>query len=348
MGKSIRDQLKKAESILAVHHWDADGIASAAIIAEEYGEIVNYCPPIGLFKVNDEVLDELKSRLSTKSDLILILDWNIPYKDAETIEKALGAKVAVIDHHYKSEPPPKPAYYNPVACGEPEENWPSTTWTIMKALNMQLNLKVILGVFGDLEEKATTLKLYRQAIKSYMERRKHSVEELIEAAKRLNACGRIGDRKMVENAVWKLVEYGSDLKTILSDEEWRKAQATIEAEVNRIINSGGEVIHGNILVKRFASPYNLTSEVARKLAKLKPKSIIVAVNESARLNEAEIYVRRGSMLKVKLTPIINKLRKAGLEAGGKEAVFGVKVTHSKVEEALKSTLNTLMEDLNIG
>jgi len=347
MEESIRNQLKRAEGILVVHHWDADGIASAAIIAEKYEEVVNYCPPIGLFKVNETVLDELKNRITMKNDLILILDWNIPYKDVETIEKALGVKVAVIDHHYKDMQPPKATYYNPVAYGEPGEKWPSTTWTIMKALNIQLNLKVILGVFGDLEEKAVKLKLYHQAIKPYMERQRYSVKELIEAAKHLNACGRIGDRKMVENAVWRLIKYDNDLKAILIDEEWRKAKATIEAEVNKIIDSGVEAIHGNIILKRFESPYNLTSEVARKLARLNPKSIIVALNESVRLNEAEIYVRRGSILKVKLTLIINKLRKAGLEAGGKEAVFGVKVPHNKIEEALKLTLNMLMEELNI-
>ncbi|MCS7366141.1 MAG: DHH family phosphoesterase [archaeon GB-1867-035] len=347
MGESIRNHLRRAEGILVVHHWDADGIASAAIIAEKYGEVINYCPPIGLFKVNETVLDELKNKIMTKKDLILILDWNIPYKDVETIEKALGVKVAVIDHHYKSKHPPKATYYNPVAYGESEEKWPSTTWTIMKTLNIQLNLKVILGVFGDLEEKAVNLKLYHQAIKPYMERQKYSVKELIEAAKHLNACGRIGDRRMVENAVWKLIEYGNSLKDVLSDEEWWRAKAKIEAEVNRIISSGVEAIYGNIILKRFKSPYNLTSEVARKLSKLNPQSIIVALNENSRLNEAEIYVRRGSKLKVKLTPIINKLVERGLEAGGKEAVFGLKVPHNKLEEALKLTLNMLMEELKI-
>jgi len=346
--KYVRQLIEKSSQILLVHHWDADGIASAAIIAESHENAKNYCPPIGLFKVNKTVLDEIERRISGKEDLILILDWNIPFEDAEKIERKFRVKVALIDHHHKDTTPPKPAYYNPVAYGESEANYPSTTWTIIKALGRQLDLKVLLGVFGDLEEQATKLKIYHEEIKPYMDEKKYTIEDLISAAKRLNACGRTGDRKLVEKSVWKLINHNDDLKSILKDEEWRRTQATIEEELSKIIIDRREAFFGNIIVKKFSSPYNITSEVARKLAKLNPKSIIVVLNQSEKLAEAEIYVRRGSMLNVKLTQIINKLRKAGLEAGGKEAVFGVKVAHSKVEEALKLILSMLMEELNIG
>jgi len=329
--------LNEAKSIIAVHHWDADGISSAAIIMEHANNCKNYCPPIGSYKVTNEVVNELLKLIESNKTTILVLDWNIPFREVDILENEVNAKVVMIDHHYKTEKPNKPYYYNPVALGGSEEDWPSTTWVLKWLLNHQVNLKVLLGLFGDLEVKALELKLYEDIIRGAIEDRGLNINELIEASKILNSLGRIGNRKLVERAPSKLVEYGENLKRILRDREWINAWMKLRREVEQIMSSGFEEELGGIIIKRFSSKMNVTSEIARRLAEKYRDRVIVAVNEDG----PEIYVRRGFNLNINLTPIINELGKLSAEIGGKESVIGIRIKREHLSEILDKVINII-------
>ena len=75
--EKIQEILRKTERTLIIHHWDADGIASAAIVMEKKPSAITYCPPIGEYEVNETIINELKEILTKDIPLILILEHNV-------------------------------------------------------------------------------------------------------------------------------------------------------------------------------------------------------------------------------------------------------------------------------
>ncbi len=341
MKKQLQEIIRGAKQLLAIHHWDADGIASAAIIVEENSSTITYCPPIGEYEINEIIINELKEILTKDISLILILDWNIPFNHADLIRDKLGIKVAIIDHHYKSEKPKSPLYYNPVALGDKEENWPSTTWVLTKILGRNIDFKALIGLFGDLEEKALELKFYENEIKPILSSKEFSIEELLRASKMLNLCGRYGNREIINEITIKLCKANS-LTEILNDSILNFIYGKIENEIQEILNKNRVIETNSIVIKKFSSPYSVTSEIVRRLAKMYSNKIIIAVNQHDKYSE--IYIRRGFKLNISLTPLINRLANLGLRAGGKRSVIGIRIKNESIDDVLKLVLKNLGDE----
>ncbi len=61
---------------LIIHHWDTDGITSAALLikALELDEFRNMSPPIGEFRFDDRIRKAIEH-----AERVYILDLNLPY-----------------------------------------------------------------------------------------------------------------------------------------------------------------------------------------------------------------------------------------------------------------------------
>jgi len=77
--------------MLIVHHWDTDGVTSAALVVKALGleDFTNLSPPIGEFRFDGRIRKAIE-----KAEKLYILDLNLPH-EVEGIEK----EIIFIDHH---------------------------------------------------------------------------------------------------------------------------------------------------------------------------------------------------------------------------------------------------------
>ena len=77
--------------MLIIHHWDTDGITSAALLirALNLEEFRNLTPPIGEFRFDERIKRAIK-----EAEKIYVLDLSLPH-EVEGIEK----EIMFIDHH---------------------------------------------------------------------------------------------------------------------------------------------------------------------------------------------------------------------------------------------------------
>ena len=100
---------------LILHHWDTDGICSAALLLDYLKDkkIVNKTPEIGNYYITPKELE-----VFTKYDYIIIADIAFPTSDIDILSR--NSKVVIFDHHLS--PEIKNVFqHNPILHGEKPE-----------------------------------------------------------------------------------------------------------------------------------------------------------------------------------------------------------------------------------
>ena len=332
MQRDLHKLIRENKKIIVIHHWDSDGIASAAKILQLNSEAVNYCPRIGLYRIDNKIMRDI-DEIAEGEGRLVILDWNIPFKDMlRLIDK--GYEVIYVDHHYKGEKLPRDVniYYKNL------EGSPSTTWTLTKLLQAKIKLTTIIGIFGDLEERVTKLELYNKKLLEVMRKNNWRKEDILKLSRRLNMLGQAGERKKVKKAAEKLSKLEDQLEELLKIEEWIRCEEKVLREIEEIMKMEAMKI-GTIRILKFKSDLNITATIARRMAKKYRRELCMAVNLGGRVRE--LYLRVGEDLERDLTEIIDAMKSKGYTAGGKRRVMGVQVEKGNIEECLEDALKIL-------
>ena len=316
--QDLKGELKNSKRMLVIHHWDSDGIASAALIgrfASKLGVDVRFhVPKIGLYSI--EAID-LKLIDDYEPDVLLILDYGIPLRDVEKIERVLGVNVVVIDHHLNEVR--SKGFFNPVAYGSSEDEYPSTTWVLRDLIDVRESLDLVaLGVVGDLG-KRLEVKKFKGEIERYALKFGLTLNDLYRASELVDSCYRLFDYDMICHARDLLKREGVNgvLRSCLLDEELQKLKFEVEnAYLNlRLIKDGG-------LIKVFElkSHSYITSLIGRGLANKFENSIVMLVHKVEGLNLTYVYVRSNAF---NLRGVLEALKKSDVNVGGKDQVFVV-------------------------
>jgi single-stranded DNA-specific DHH superfamily exonuclease len=117
------------EKGVIIHHWDADGLCSAALLLNHLKGVDtdNWTPDLGAFYLTDEQIDYLK-----EYDRVIITDMALPEKNIHSLSRRTS--VTVIDHHFQGLIKGV-THINPVAHGASQEDYPSCTWVISEYLD---------------------------------------------------------------------------------------------------------------------------------------------------------------------------------------------------------------------
>lgn len=339
--KTVLKVLYGASSVLMIHHWDTDGIASAAILKSRLSafnvKVSGYVPRIGIYGIDGIELD----RLPRDIDLAVILDYSLDPDQLGRLAGAINADVAVVDHHIHAPPRGIPSY-NPVAEGADPSSYPSTTWVLKELLGLEVNDLVILGIVGDVGTLMSD-NLVRRQVLGFLLSREVTIEDYESAAAMIDSCYRALDRIGVAMSVDKLASYGGDPRKILSDPEWREKKRMVDEEVNRLVKRAGEgqeVIPG-VIVYRLQSELLVLSAVGRALSRRYPDLIVVVVFE---LLGGPRYVYVRSQMK-RLDWAIPKLKSLGFNIGGKDRVFSIQIDDGDVDTPLNRVLEILSRRL---
>ncbi|MDP8002688.1 MAG: hypothetical protein RAK17_00630, partial [Caldisphaera sp.] len=80
---------------LVIHHWDADGVISAATLATYIGQELEFESPPFEYKIDENYLEMLSTK-AENHDTIVILDLNLPSKYLVSLSAKLGKPVISI------------------------------------------------------------------------------------------------------------------------------------------------------------------------------------------------------------------------------------------------------------
>ena len=256
---------------LIIHHWDTDGVTSAAILVKALGseDFTNMTAQIGEFSFDERIWSAIE-----KAEKLYVLDFNVP-NEVERVK----VPTLFIDHHTH------PRIENPlveqVNPSLENRHYPSCSLVVSEHFGL-FNARTALGAVGDIGERAFAL----EWIDKLLKREGLSREDALRLVELIDSNYIAMDREGVEEAVKVILS--NPLKELLEYEPWvKKAEAirdAIEEAVSRVEEKNG------FAVMRFESPFNIISKVARKLVWGIGYRGAVVVNENFH-GKAQVYFR---------------------------------------------------------
>jgi single-stranded DNA-specific DHH superfamily exonuclease len=326
-------RLKLEGKGLIIHHWDTDGVCSAAMLLDHLKkyDLDNFTPKISNYFLTQDEIDRCKNY-----DFVIIADMALPEGNIRQISK--NSKVIIFDHHLQN-PISYVQHFNPVARGDSSNNWPSATWVIKDFFGDKLNILAILGIVGDNENKIRKNKVFSEIISDFCRENGISFEELLKMVYLLDSNYKVRDKKEVERIPHILKGNSENLsETILTNKKWNKNYSLLEEEIKKLIDNKNLIRERNgILLMEMETPYVVISTITRKLAWGTGKNVVV-VNRGFFNNSDQIYVRSNN---ISLNNLIKKTKKYGFNAGGKNNVMGAIVPKDRTDVLLEEIVRFL-------
>lgn len=317
--------------MLLIHHWDTDGICSAAIIIKESGRNIDNMTPL----IGNYFLTEGEKEKCSKYDEICIADIALPEDDIIFLSKR--ADVTVFDHHL-CKYIERIRHVNPVSLGKKQEDFPSTTWVLREYFRREVDLLTVLGIVGDNEHQIKRNRRFMEIIKKFCMREKISFDDLLRSCHLIDSNYKLNRREDVEKIPWMMLDMS--VNDILEHEIWNRNLSILEKEIADIIsNEDGKEMRRGTIVVNINTKYNIISTVTRRIAWATDKDTVVVNRGMEDIDQ--VYVRSSKM---DLSKLIDSLVKDGYRAGGKSNVAGIVVKKEDTDKIVETILNFLGGD----
>ena len=301
---------------LIVHHWDTDGVTSAALLVKALGleEFTNMTAPIGEFRFDERIWDAIE-----RAEKLYVLDFNVPGE----VEK-VRIPALFIDHHTQPRiGNPLVEQVNPSLDGG---YYPSCSLVVSEHFGIW-NAWSALGAVGDVGEKAFEI----ATVNKLLQKANLSRTEALRLVELIDSNYIAMEREAVEGAVAVLLEKG--VRELLEYDPWVKKAEAIKGAIENALSSVEER-NGFALVE-FESPFNIISKVARKLVwELNYRGAVV-LNRNFH-GKAQAYFRASpkEAERIDMGEVIARLKELGTNSGGKREVLGCVCERDKIEKAL--------------
>ncbi|ASI98370.1 DHH family phosphoesterase [Thermococcus celer] len=301
---------------LIVHHWDTDGVTSAALLVKALAleDFTNMTAPIGEFSFDERIWGAVG-----RAKRLYVLDFNVP-GEAEKVE----VPTLFIDHHTQPRiRNPLVEQVNPSLGGE---YYPSCSLVVSEHFGIW-NAWSALGVVGDIGERAFEL----EKVRTLLEREGISRDEALRLVELVDSNYIAMEREAVEEAVRVLLN--NDIKGLLEYEPWVKKAEAIREAIEEATSNPEE--RNGFAIVRFESPFNVISKVARKLVwEMKYRGAVV-VNGNFHGN-AQVYFRVSGeeAERTDMAELIERVRALGTNTGGKREVMGCVCEKGKTNDVL--------------
>jgi single-stranded DNA-specific DHH superfamily exonuclease len=337
-GNPIASTARGVGRVAVVHHWDADGIASAALVIEEVrrvspgAKVHNCSPTIGRWALDQ---GEVASLRGWGPDALVIVDLAIRDDDLDAILDGLpGVPCLMVDHHRAEVPEhPRLVYRNPVAEGLPETEYPSCSWVLREMLGRGMDLLTVLGVFGDRGRGMVDEPIW-EAMRGFLDSSDMDWDDMHLLVDLVDSSAKRVDLPSVNAAVGHLLEGWRDPKELLELPGWLEGNEEVERALVQELERGPETVSEGVLVKTIDTPYLVISTAARRLLRTREEPVVIVVNLGYSEEEAQVYVRRKGDLD--LAPLIPVMRERGYSAGGKGEVLGVILPQGDLDWLLRN------------
>ena len=298
-GRNMKKENFSGRRFAILTHWDADGLASAVILRNWLEKsalkpVDFLIPPLGSFSVDEDVMGKIN-----KSTVLFVCDFNLPESEFLRLSETAGLVVS-FDHHIKKE--------RLKGIIDFRKQLPSATEVLRDVLNLPSDFFVKVGLAGDSPTAKGKIKNFAN---------------LLDVAYKANSRQLV---LRVLRALWKNKknpEKMFELNWLLEKRE------RIKKEVSKIKKIKGKVISG-VLVKHFATKYNVISEAGRALASTGKWKAVILINYGFFRDKTQFYARVPSG-GINMAGFINRAKGLGYNCGGKRDVAGAIVPARKIE-----------------
>ena len=304
---------------MIVHHWDTDGITSAAIYIRIHGEDELFTPKIGNFYLDAEDFERVKD-----SEKVTILDMNLP--EAERL--CDYAEVYIYDHHRATRVECAREHYNPYLMGV---MYPSCTTVLMERFSYPPDYLVALGILGDKGPDAKKIEEWK-IVEKVMHHEKLSLDALLLAVELLDSSFKMNDRKEVIDNVHLVLK---GIRDVIESEKLHRNLEFISREIETWSRKAED--RGKYMYLEMRSPYMIISSVTRRIAWGMKKPAVVVNHKDDR---DEFYIRFPNSESSALH-LIEMAKSLGYNAGGKEEVMGAVLPRGKGKEFASQILEVL-------
>ena len=284
---------------MIVHHWDTDGITSAAIYIRIHGEDDLFTPKIGNFYLDKEDFKKVSS-----AEKVVILDMNLP-----EAEKLCDHELYIYDHHRARKVECAREHYNPYLWGR---HYPSCTTVLMERFSYEPDYLVALGILGDKGPDAKKVEEWK-IVENVMKKENLRFDDLMLAVELLDSSFKMNKRsEVVENV--HLVLHG--IRDVLESDKLHRNLEFISREIEKWTRRAEDREKYCYLEMR--SPYMIISAVTRRIAwGFKKPAMVINRKE----DRDEFYLRFPNN-EFSALPLIEMAKKMGYNAGGKKEVMG--------------------------
>jgi len=316
---------------LIIHHWDADGLCSAALLLDYLKPRgpANMCPTIGAFYLSDEEIGYARG-----VDYVIIADMALPEADVRRLSEA--TKVVIFDHHHQ-DPIRGVEHFNPVAHGADAADYPSCTWVIRERLRLPFGMHIALGFIGDREHRIMKNPRFKEITEMYLADEGITFDEALTLVGLIDSGYKVGDKEGVEEAPRLLMGYTKP-EDIRNNARWRRNLRLFQDKLTEILAEPPEDRDG-ILVKHLDTGYAVISSVTRSIAWGTGRDNIV-VNTGFFPQHDQLYSRSSSR---DMQPMIERARVRGFNAGGKSDVLGAIVPKEATETFVEELVTYFKE-----
>jgi hypothetical protein len=326
------------KKVLIIHHWDCDGLCSAALISGYLKEINSeikiefFLPKIGYYFFQEDDFLKIKK---IGPDLIFIIDMAFQVRDVIKL-KTFVEKLYIFDHH-KQEIIKEVNHSNPFSSNNIDSlSFPSTGWVVNDFFKKEQNLLSVLGAIGDQESKVSE----NPVVKKILNESGFSFDDCTKIVQSIDSCYITDNAEEIYRVIDILKNKELDIRSILDNSQFLKNKKIINKKIEEIMDENflKDDIK-KIIFKRIKCNFQIISGITRKISAGFPDYLVITINESDN-DLANIYFRTGN-LNADLTPIISYAKSKKYNAGGKKEVVGIFCPLLKVEEALKDILSIL-------
>ncbi len=318
------------KNVLLIHHWDTDGIASAAILIEELkgmgaDAIENEVPKLGEFEMDE---DWIRERSTHPPDILVTTDICIPLDNLLAIRDGLGIEIVMFDHHARA-PVDEPGIYFINYCSLRDEDWPSNTLVLNDFFGREKDLLSALGLVGD---KGLGITKYRDIWPGFDEHLRvlgFELHDLMKLVDLLDSCYKSGRRKELMVLPWSLVGK-NDLEVaenIIGNVSLKAYTEDIDKKIDHLFGEGLREADG-FHIKEIDTEYHIISALTRRFSNAYPEREVMVTNTGIFSGKTQLYFRSK---RKDVRPLISMIQHLGQSAGGKTDVVGSVIDNGEIE-----------------
>ncbi len=319
---------------LLVHHWDADGIASAAILIEELTklgvrEIQNEVPVLGEFEMRDDWIQKIGR---APPDILITADISFPLDNLLAIRDGLGVEIVMFDHHTRPIVKENGIIFINY-CSLRDEDWPSNTYVLNDFFGREPDLLSALGLVGD---KGLNILKYNDIwpkFSDHLEMESIPFEQVSDIVELLDSCYKIGRKD--ELMKWPNMLIGKSdnelAETVMRNEVLKSFSQEFENKIHYYYLQGLKKMDPYSL-SEIHTEYHIISALTRRFSNDNPSREVMVLNTGMFSGKTQLYLRSK---RKDLQPLIGIIHDQGQSAGGKVDVVGAVIENSSLGQVKK-------------